>query len=100
MIKARGFRLTACISTTLTDFEAIDVKALERRINGVVFPADLKQAIWASEVEAQKDAIIYHRLLIDMGLLGDFADKRTAAISQPCPSRIWTGVFRRRRGSN
>ncbi|MEA3644021.1 MAG: DUF2887 domain-containing protein, partial [Lamprobacter sp.] len=34
------------------DFQAIDVKALERRIDGVVLPADLKQAIWAIEVQA------------------------------------------------
>ncbi len=53
------------------DFEAIDVKALERRIDGVVLPADPKQAILAIEVQAQKDDSIYHRLLIDMGLLGE-----------------------------
>ncbi|MBK5938182.1 Rpn family recombination-promoting nuclease/putative transposase [Halochromatium roseum] len=52
-------------------FEAIDVKALERCIDGVVLPADLKQAIWAIEVQAQQDPTIYHRLLVDMGLLGE-----------------------------
>ncbi|NEX17722.1 MAG: hypothetical protein C1943_14145 [Halochromatium sp.] len=52
-------------------FEAIDVKALERRIDGVVLPADPAQAIWAIEVQAQKDDAIYHRLLVDMGLLGE-----------------------------
>jgi len=36
-----------------------------------VLPADPKQAIWAIEVQAQKDDNIYHRLLIDMGLLGE-----------------------------
>nr|WP_242479516.1 Rpn family recombination-promoting nuclease/putative transposase [Lamprobacter modestohalophilus] len=41
------------------------------RIDGVVLTADPKQAIWAIEVQAQKDDAIYHRLLIDMGLLGE-----------------------------
>ena len=52
-------------------FEAIDVKALERRIDGVVLPANPTQAIWAIEVQAQKDDAIDHRLLVDMGLLGE-----------------------------
>ncbi|MDG4560245.1 MAG: DUF2887 domain-containing protein [Candidatus Competibacter sp.] len=53
------------------DFEAIDVKALERRIDGVVLPAQPDEPIWAIEVQAQRDPVIYHRLLIDMGLVGE-----------------------------
>jgi predicted transposase YdaD len=53
------------------DFEAIDVKALERRIDGVVLPEQPEEPIWAIEVQAQRDPAIYHRLLIDMGLVGE-----------------------------
>ena len=53
------------------DFEAIDVKALERRIDGVVLPEQTEESIWAIEVQAQRDPAIYHRLLIDMGLVGE-----------------------------
>lgn len=53
------------------DFEAIDVKALERRIDGVVLPEQPEEPIWAIEVQAQHDPAIYHRLLIDMGLVGE-----------------------------
>ncbi len=52
-------------------FEAIDVKALERRIDGVVLPEQPEEPIWAIEVQAQRDPAIYHRLLIDMGLVGE-----------------------------
>jgi patatin-like phospholipase/acyl hydrolase len=40
------------------EFEDIDVKALERRIDGVVLPADPKQAIWAIEVQALGEALL------------------------------------------
>ena len=53
------------------EFEAIDVKALERRIDGVVLPEQPEEPIWAIEVQAQRDPAIYHRLLIDMGLVGE-----------------------------
>ena len=53
------------------DFEAIDVKAPERRIDGVVLPEQPEEPIWAIEVQAQRDPAIYHRLLIDMGLVGE-----------------------------
>ena len=53
------------------DFEAIDVKALERRIDGVVLPEQPEEPIWAIEVQARRDPAIYHRLLIDMGLVGE-----------------------------
>lgn len=52
-------------------FDALDVKALERRIDGVVVPEDEAEPIWAIEVQAWRDPAIYHRLLIDMGLLGE-----------------------------
>jgi len=51
--------------------EAVDVKKLERRIDGVILPADTEQPIWTIEVQAQYDKLIYHRLLIGMGLLGE-----------------------------
>lgn len=58
-------------------FEALDVKALERRIDGVVFPEDEAAPIWAIEIQAQRDPAIYHRLLIDLGLLGERHPERT-----------------------
>lgn len=56
--------------------EALDVKALERRIDGVILPEDDQQPIWAIEIQAQRDPLIYHRLFIDMGLLGERHPKR------------------------
>ena len=56
--------------------DAIDLKSLERRIDGVIVPQDTEQPIWAIEVQAQYDASIYHRLLVDMGLLGTRHPKR------------------------
>ena len=56
--------------------DAIDLKALERRIDGVIVPEDTQQPIWAIEVQAQYDLSIYHRLLVDMGLLGTRHPKR------------------------
>jgi hypothetical protein len=41
------------------DFEAIDVKALERRIDGVVLPEQPEEPIWAIEVQARRDPAIY-----------------------------------------
>lgn len=52
-------------------FEAMDVKALERRIDGVVLPEQAEEAIRVIEVQAQRDHRIDHRLLIDMGLVGE-----------------------------
>ena len=56
--------------------DAIDLKSLERRIDGVIVPEDTQQPIWAIEVQAQYDASIYHRILVDMGLLGTRHPKR------------------------
>ena len=56
--------------------DAIDLKSLERRIDGVIVPEDTQQPIWAIEVQAQYDSSIYHRLLVDMGLLGQRHPKR------------------------
>ncbi len=56
--------------------DTIDLKSLERRIDGVIVPEDTQQPIWAIEVQAQYDASIYHRLLVDMGLLGTRHPKR------------------------
>ncbi|WPL19281.1 hypothetical protein Thiowin_04398 [Thiorhodovibrio winogradskyi] len=61
-----GLRITGSYA-----FEAIDVKALERRIDGVVLSENTEDPIWVIEVQAQCDPKIYHRLLIDMGLLGE-----------------------------
>lgn len=52
-------------------FEAMDIKALERRIDGVIVPQDPNEPLWTIEVQAQRDPLIYHRKLTDLGLLGE-----------------------------
>ncbi len=65
------YRLTGLRINGRYRFDALDVKALERRIDGVVVPETEAEPIWAIEVQAWRDPTIYHRLLIDMGLLGE-----------------------------
>ena len=52
-------------------FEALEVKGLNRRSDGVLLPALPEEPIWVIEFQAQKDPLIYHRLLIEMGLVGE-----------------------------
>ncbi len=47
------------------------VKGLNRRSDGVLLPAAEDQPLWVIEFQAQKDPLIYHRLLIEMGLVGE-----------------------------
>lgn len=51
-------------------FEAIDLKALERRCDGVLLPDDPSEPIWIIEFQAQADESIYFRLVTELGLLG------------------------------
>lgn len=52
-------------------FEAIEVKGLERRCDGVLLPHDPDETIWVVEFQAQKEHAIYHRTIIEMGLIGE-----------------------------
>lgn len=51
-------------------FEAIELKALARRTDGVLMPQDPDTPIWVIEFQAQADENIYYRLVVEMGLLG------------------------------
>jgi predicted transposase YdaD len=44
-------------------FEALDVKGLERRTDGVLMPLRADEDIWVIEFQAQRDPLIYHRLV-------------------------------------
>jgi predicted transposase YdaD len=57
-------------------FDPIDFKALERRLDGVVLPANQQEPIYAIEVQGWCDPGIYARMLIDMGLLMEAHPKR------------------------
>ncbi|WPL17898.1 hypothetical protein Thiowin_02941 [Thiorhodovibrio winogradskyi] len=57
-------------------FDAIDLKALERRLDGVVQPANEQEPMHAIEVQGWCDPSIYSRMLIDMGLLMKAHPKR------------------------
>lgn len=52
-------------------FEALDVKGLERRTDGVLIPQAPAEDIWIIEFQAQNDPLIYHRLLLEMALVGE-----------------------------
>lgn len=52
-------------------FDAVELKALARRIDGVVRPADADAPIWIIEVQGWRDPSIYARLLIEIGLLAE-----------------------------
>jgi len=52
-------------------FEAIEVKGLDRRSDGVLLPEDPEESIWVIEFQAQWDETIYHRLVVEMGLVGE-----------------------------
>lgn len=52
-------------------FEALSVKGLERHTDGVLIPRSVTQIIWVIEFQAQHDPLIYHRLLLEMALVGE-----------------------------
>ena len=52
-------------------FEAIEVKGLDRRSDGVLMPEATGEPIWVIEFQAQQDDHIYYRTLIEMGLVGE-----------------------------
>lgn len=52
-------------------FEALEVKGLERRTDGVLLPQAPTEDIWVIEFQAQHDPLIYHRLLLEMALVGE-----------------------------
>jgi len=52
-------------------FEALDLKAIERRTDGVLLPDRGDQPIWIIEFQAQRDATIYYRLVTELGLVGE-----------------------------
>jgi predicted transposase YdaD len=57
-------------------FEALDIKGLERRTDGVLMPQRAEEDIWVIEFQAQRDPLIYHRLVQEVGLLGERHPKR------------------------
>ena len=52
-------------------FEALEVKGLERRTDGVLIPRLADEDLWVIEFQAQPDPLIYHRLLLEMALVGE-----------------------------
>lgn len=44
-------------------FEALNVKGLERRTDGVLVPQREDEGIWVIEFQARRDPLIYHRLV-------------------------------------
>ena len=52
-------------------FEALDVKGLQRRTDGVLMPQHEDEGIWIIEFQAQSDPLIYHRLVHEIGLVGE-----------------------------
>jgi predicted transposase YdaD len=52
-------------------FEALEVKGLDRRTDGVLLPDAPAETIWVIEFQARVDVAIYHRLLVEMGLVGE-----------------------------
>jgi len=52
-------------------FEALDVKGLQRRTDGVLMPQREDEGIWVIEFQAQADPLIYHRLVQEIGLVGE-----------------------------
>ena len=58
-------------------FEALDVKGLARRTDGVLMPQREEEGIWVIEFQAQADPLIYHRLVQEIGLVGERHPTRT-----------------------
>ena len=58
-------------------FEALEVKGLDRRTDGVLLPEAAEEPLWVIEFQAQRDEAIYHRMLIEMGLVGERHPGRT-----------------------
>ena len=52
-------------------FEALSVKGLERHTDGVLIPRATTEGIWVIEFQAQHDPVIYHRLLLEIALVGE-----------------------------
>jgi predicted transposase YdaD len=52
-------------------FGALDVKGLARRTDGVLMPQREEEGIWVIEFQAQPDPLIYHRLVQEVGLVGE-----------------------------
>ncbi len=52
-------------------FEALEVKGLDRRTDGVLLPDAPGEPIWVIEVQGRGDANIYYRLLVELGLVGE-----------------------------
>ncbi|AUB80740.1 DUF2887 domain-containing protein [Candidatus Thiodictyon syntrophicum] len=83
-------------------FEALDVKGLERRTDGVLIPRAQDEDIWVMEFQAQSDPLIYHRLLLEMALVGERHPQRVVrgfvlfaeAALDPC-TEPWHGLMTR-----
>jgi hypothetical protein len=58
-------------------FEALEVKGLDRRTDGVLLPAAPDEPIWVIEVQARADAAVYHRTVVELGLVGERHPGRT-----------------------
>jgi len=83
-------------------FEALEVKGLERRTDGVLIPRAAAEGIWVIEFQAQSDPLIYHRLLLEMALVGERHPARVVrgfvlfaeASLDPC-TEPWHGLIER-----
>ncbi|WP_295434979.1 DUF2887 domain-containing protein [uncultured Thiodictyon sp.] len=52
-------------------FEALEVKGLDRRTDGVLLPETPGEPMWVIEFQAQADPAIYHRTVVELGLVGE-----------------------------
>jgi len=52
-------------------FEALEVKGLDRRTDGVLLPEAPDEPIWIIEFQARDDPKIYHRSVVELGLVGE-----------------------------
>jgi hypothetical protein len=52
-------------------FEALEVKGLDRRTDGVLLPEAPDEPIWVIEFQARDDPKIYHRSVVELGLVGE-----------------------------
>ncbi len=52
-------------------FEALEVKGLDRRTDGVLLPEAPEETGWVIEFQARADPNIYHRTVVELGLVGE-----------------------------
>jgi predicted transposase YdaD len=52
-------------------FEALEVKGLDRRTDGVLLPEAPDETVWVIEFQARADTKIYYRSVVELGLVGE-----------------------------